>query len=215
MVSVRSRRRKYVQYYYCLSCPEFQFDFIYEYASPALKVELRKLSRDDQSEKRKLKQIVRMKDGLVSRRFDFVRKDTQKRLVRGFRRQRMGTVPRIEAAPSSYMTLDRSMTAPAKALVLRLSRSMSTAIAGLPLLRRQQSKRHFPALIFDRSETASRTVIEKVHVNTLKVVATFPSQIEAERQTGMPRSHTSQGLRRGRPVWRYFWRYVRSSFVHF
>jgi hypothetical protein len=36
---------------HCLSCPEFQFDFIYEYASPALKVELRKLSRDEQSER--------------------------------------------------------------------------------------------------------------------------------------------------------------------
>jgi hypothetical protein len=35
---------------YCLVCPEFQFDFIYEYASPTLKVELRKLSRDHQSE---------------------------------------------------------------------------------------------------------------------------------------------------------------------
>jgi hypothetical protein len=34
---------------YCLSCPEFQFDFIYEYASPAMKVELRALSRADQS----------------------------------------------------------------------------------------------------------------------------------------------------------------------
>jgi hypothetical protein len=33
---------------YCLSRSEFQFDFIYEYASPAVKVELRKLSRDDQ-----------------------------------------------------------------------------------------------------------------------------------------------------------------------
>jgi hypothetical protein len=32
---------------YCLSCPEFQFDFIHEYASPALKVELRKLYQDD------------------------------------------------------------------------------------------------------------------------------------------------------------------------
>jgi hypothetical protein len=29
---------------YCLVCPEFQFDFIYEYTPPALKVELRKLS---------------------------------------------------------------------------------------------------------------------------------------------------------------------------
>jgi hypothetical protein len=60
---------------YCSSCPEFQFDFIYEYASPALKVELRKLSRDDQSETEKLKQIVRMDDWRVSRRFDVVRKD--------------------------------------------------------------------------------------------------------------------------------------------
>jgi hypothetical protein len=60
---------------YCLACPEFQFDFIYEYASPALKVELRKLSRDDQSETEKLKQVVRMEDRLVSRHFDFTRKD--------------------------------------------------------------------------------------------------------------------------------------------
>jgi hypothetical protein len=35
---------------YCLACPEFEFDFICEYASPALIAELRKLSRDDQSE---------------------------------------------------------------------------------------------------------------------------------------------------------------------
>jgi hypothetical protein len=47
---------------YCLVCPEFQFDFIYEYASPALKAKLRKLSRDDQSETEKLRQIVRMDD---------------------------------------------------------------------------------------------------------------------------------------------------------
>jgi hypothetical protein len=97
---------------YCLSCPAFQFDFIYEYASPALKVELRKLSKDDQSEAEKQKQIVRMKDWLVSRRFDFVRKDIRKKLVRGFRRQRMRIV-----------------------------------IAELRLLRRHQSKRHFPATV--------------------------------------------------------------------
>jgi hypothetical protein len=60
---------------YCLSRPEFQFDFIYEYASSALKAELRKLSRDDESEAEKLKQLVRMEEWLVSRRFDFTRKD--------------------------------------------------------------------------------------------------------------------------------------------
>jgi hypothetical protein len=42
-------------------------------------------------------------------------------------------------------------------------------------------------------------VIKQVDANTLKVVATFPSQIEAERQTGIPRSNISRGLRRGRP----------------
>jgi hypothetical protein len=106
---------------YCLSCPEFQFDFIYEYASPALKVELRKLSRDDQSETEKLKQIVRMEDWLVSQRFDFVRKGIRKMLVRGFRRPRMGIV-----------------------------------IAELRLLRRQQSKRHFPAMMLDRGARQRR-----------------------------------------------------------
>jgi hypothetical protein len=162
---------------YCLSCPEFQFDFIYEYASPALKVELRKLSRDDQSEAEKQKQIVRMKDWLVSRRFDFVRKDIRKKLVRGFRRQRMRIV-----------------------------------IAELRLLRREQSERHFPAMLLGRTETApvkASTVIEQVDVNTLKVVATFPSQIEAERQTGISRSDISRGLRQGRPLDGYFWRSVR------
>jgi hypothetical protein len=77
---------------YCLSCPEFQFDFIYEYASPALKVEQRQLSQDDESETEKLKQIVRLDDWLVSRRFDFVRKDI--RIMRGqrFGRKYLGTV---------------------------------------------------------------------------------------------------------------------------
>jgi hypothetical protein len=60
---------------YCLVCPEFQFDFIYEYASPALKVELRKITQYDESETEKLRQIVRMDDRRVSRHFDFTRKD--------------------------------------------------------------------------------------------------------------------------------------------
>jgi hypothetical protein len=150
---------------HCLSCPEFQFDFIYEYASPALKVELLEHSRGDQSETEILKQIVRMEDWLVSRRFDFVRKDIRMMLRRGFRRQQMGTV-----------------------------------IAELRLLRRQQSERHFPAMIFDKSETA---VIQQVDAKTLKVVATFSSQREAARQTGIPRTTIQRGLRQGRLVGGY------------
>ena len=59
----------------CLPCPEFSFDYIYEYASPALKVELRKLSSDDQSETGMLKHIVRIDDWRVARHFDLTRKD--------------------------------------------------------------------------------------------------------------------------------------------
>jgi hypothetical protein len=77
---------------HCLSCPEFQFDFIYEYASPALKVELLKLSQVDQNEAEKVKQIVRMHDFLVSQRFGFVRNYIRTIFRQGFRRPRMGTV---------------------------------------------------------------------------------------------------------------------------
>jgi hypothetical protein len=66
---------------YCLSCHEFQFDSIY--ASPALKVEVHKLSQDDQSETEKLKQTVRLDERLVSRLFDFVRKYIRKKSAGG------------------------------------------------------------------------------------------------------------------------------------
>jgi hypothetical protein len=166
---------------YCLSCPEFQFDFIYEYASPALKVELRKLSRDDQSEMNKLQQIVRMEDWLVSLRFIFVRNYIRKKLGRGFRRQRMRAV-----------------------------------IAELRLMRRQQSKRRqFPAMILDRAgemaPVKTSSMIEQVDVKTLKVVATFSSQSEAERKTGISRSSIRRGLRQGRPLGGYFWRQSQSA----
>jgi hypothetical protein len=74
-----------------LSCPAFQVDFIYEYASPALKVELRKLSRDDQSETDRLKQIVRAYGRLTGISTEKGRSQ--------FRRQRMGAVI-ADAAPT-------------------------------------------------------------------------------------------------------------------
>jgi hypothetical protein len=62
-----------------------------------------------------------------------------------------------------------------------------------------------------RTETAlakASAVIEQVDVNTLKVVATFPSQSEAERQTGIPRTNIRRGLRQGCPLGGCFWRSV-------
>jgi hypothetical protein len=117
----------------CLSCPEFQVDFIYDYASTALKVELRKLSRSEQCETAKVKhsvrsspeyeqgetakleQIVRMEAWLASRCFDFVRTGIRNMLGRGFHH------------------------------------IMGAVIAELYLLRRQQLKLHFLTLILDSS----------------------------------------------------------------
>jgi hypothetical protein len=67
-------------------------------------------------------------------------------------------------------------------------------------------------MILERSETVlekASAVIEQVDVNSLKVVATFPSRSEAEQQTGIPRAKISRGMRQGRPVGGYFWRAVR------
>jgi hypothetical protein len=63
--------------------------------------------------------------------------------------------------------------------------------------------RQFSASIFDMSDTEpvkASVVIEQVDVNTLKVVATFPSQSEAERQISIPRTNISRSLRRGRSL---------------
>jgi hypothetical protein len=44
------------------------------------------------------------------------------------------------------------------------------------------------------------TVVAQVDVKTLKVVAKFPSQSEAERQTGIPRTNIRRYLRQGRSL---------------
>jgi len=172
---------------FCLSVTEYQFDFIYEYASSALKVELRKLSQDD-SETKKLRQIVRIDEcWLVAKRVDFVRKEVQKLLCGGFRRAYIGLV-----------------------------------IAELRLLRRGQSPRHFPPIYYDYYERGTKGrdpstlvankdmyTIQQVDAKTMNVVATFPSQSEAERQTGITRKCINRSLRQGRPKEGYLWRLVR------
>jgi hypothetical protein len=77
-----------VESMFCLSADEFQFDFIYEYASEALKVEIRKLNRMASGEE-KLKQIVRMGDWLIARRFRFLREQIRLNYDKGFRRKMM------------------------------------------------------------------------------------------------------------------------------
>jgi hypothetical protein len=53
------------------------------------------------------------------------------------------------------------------------------------------------------SETApvkAKAVFGQVDVNTLKVVAAFPSQSEAERHTGIPRTNICRDLRQARGI---------------
>jgi hypothetical protein len=73
-------------------------------------------------------------------------------------------------------------------------------------------------MILDWSETAptkakavTSVLIEQVDANALKVVAAFPSQSEAERQTDSLRRNIRRGLRRGRLLGGYFWRSVHYS----
>ncbi|GKY92186.1 hypothetical protein MPSEU_000189900 [Mayamaea pseudoterrestris] len=68
---------------------EFQFDFIYAYATKALRVEIRKLNLDS-SESAKICQIIRS-DWQVRRRFKDGRVQIRKMLNQGYRRQATGS----------------------------------------------------------------------------------------------------------------------------
>jgi hypothetical protein len=72
---------------HCLNTNDFQWDFIYEYASPALKVKLRGLRDDDDS--KKMAGLVRHWDPLVTGRFEVVREHIWGLLRSGFRRLQM------------------------------------------------------------------------------------------------------------------------------
>jgi hypothetical protein len=81
---------------YCLRNREIQWNFVWKYASPTLKVELRKISNEDGNQ---LDQLVRVRDGLVSRRFAVVRQDIRRKLHRGFLRTRMrNVIPKLRLA---------------------------------------------------------------------------------------------------------------------
>ena len=78
---------------HCLrSGPHFQWDFIWHYASPLLRAEMRKLEYPGETSEHKLRRIVRLADPLVKRRFKVVRKHIQMHLVAGFRRIHMRNV---------------------------------------------------------------------------------------------------------------------------
>jgi len=69
-----------------LAC--IDFDFVWEFATDSLKVELRKLPYDA-SEAEKIRLLVRMDDWLVSQRFEVVREQVREALGRGYRREVM------------------------------------------------------------------------------------------------------------------------------
>ncbi|EEC43040.1 predicted protein [Phaeodactylum tricornutum CCAP 1055/1] len=75
----------------CLYRTEFDFDFVWEYASESLRMELRKFSPDS-SENQKIMQIVRTEDIIIGKRFTILREQVRLALGKGFRRPMMKSV---------------------------------------------------------------------------------------------------------------------------
>lgn len=73
---------------YCTGKPEFQFAFIFFYATASLKVEIRKLDPNG-SESDKIRKIVEMDDWQVQARFNSCRAEIRKSLHAGHRRPMM------------------------------------------------------------------------------------------------------------------------------
>ena len=71
---------------YCYSKKDIDWNFVYKYASPNLKVELR---RQSDGSPRQLHNIVRMHDKIVDSRFTMLRKEIRRKLHHGSFRSRM------------------------------------------------------------------------------------------------------------------------------
>ena len=71
---------------YCFRSKVVRWDFVWEYASPALKIELRRIKYGEENQ---LEQLVRISDVLVGKRFPIKRKHIRRELHRGFIRDRM------------------------------------------------------------------------------------------------------------------------------
>jgi hypothetical protein len=71
--------------------PCFQFNFVWEYASEGLRVELRKVNAGDKTDGQWYTQVVG-EDWLVRRRFEVVREKIRFCLRRGMRREQMANV---------------------------------------------------------------------------------------------------------------------------
>lgn len=78
---------------FCYRTREIQWDFFWKYASPTLRIELRKLPPMDAvgvcDDRKAMGKLVRLHESLVERRFKIVRQDIRRKLLRNVVRQRM------------------------------------------------------------------------------------------------------------------------------
>jgi hypothetical protein len=78
---------------YCYRKLEIRWDFFWKYASPTLRIELRKLppmdSRSACDDHKAMEKLVRLHESLVARRFKILRQDIRRKLLRNVVRQRM------------------------------------------------------------------------------------------------------------------------------
>ena len=81
---------------YSLRSSEIVWSFVWKYASPSLKLELRKIGDGDGNQ---LEKLIRSNDGLVKKRFAVVRREITKKLHGGFLRTRMrNVIPKLREA---------------------------------------------------------------------------------------------------------------------
>jgi hypothetical protein len=81
---------------------DIQWDFVWQYASPSLKIELRRIPDDGGS---RLERLIRLDDALVKKRFDVVRKEIRSKLYRGVLRTMMrGVIPILRHKTRQYNT---------------------------------------------------------------------------------------------------------------
>lgn len=187
---------------YCCGCTDMQWDFIYQYASETLKMQLRKYSQWEQS--KLLQSIIRMNDIVVSERWGYAREQIRLALGQGVRRPLMAHViatvrlqGRDQKTTRRFPSLDSSVVASVAAV--------NEAAAELLLTSKPHatSKHHGASVVTGKP-------IEAVDPNTLQVVQVYPSIRKAGEMTGVAYTTLRKILKRqGNPIaGGLFWRLV-------
>ncbi|KAL7575816.1 hypothetical protein ACA910_003140 [Epithemia clementina (nom. ined.)] len=179
---------------------EFQFDFIYDNGSAALRVELRKLDRYS-SEESKINAIIRCKDRLVRLRFEQLRQSLRMALDSGYRRPsirneiaRLRVENKINNPPTSSIPDIVIMNEKDQAL------SDNNKAAAIPYSEKSQTKTLDKTVVEggesivtqthqDTEASSGNILIEQIDPHTMKVIRIHKNEFMAAERTGLTPLH--------------------------